>query len=625
LDGLAGIGSCFYVDQRGYVATSFSSVEQATEVAVVFNANVQLKYPIAGVVAASRGKDIAILSVRGLPPQNAPLNLNAAAQPKLGENVMRWGGPMAEKAAPQPLAPGQAPVQQNALTRFLRAADSTAILPKIMRQLKGDEYFLGAASANARTGLDPGTNWIWLDQPCQRNCIGGPVFDAAGDVVGLISGALDARPEVAAAVHIKHVVELIPADAVKVRPLTDLRTWVDPIPSTNALPLRDPETKALGGNVSRGQELSKRFRDLQRRLTQAEQEEAEAAKTHGAVQARGFELAPQIDELLAAIAAIVPEEAYTETRRVRVWVESGKNDKYERGKYEYEDESVTRYRHSARQLAILEPMRSDLAAKQSEFAVAKEHFRYLGDDLQPFFKRLRGRLSEDIFYLADPLGLRSRAEQEALEKLLTEVIEEGGAPGMLYLVRGMSRTSLARLDDARADLAEAVDSDPKLKELTLALETRCKIRSGQIQGGLEEIKRVVSLSKNEPRVLMVAARTALDRGDTASATRYLLLAAPKCPDQAEVKLGLAWVSATGPSNLKQALEHAEAAVRLTGGHDWSSLATLAAVHARTKDFTAASAEIDAAVRLAPESAGEQCRGWKESVVNKQIPKREWKQ
>ena len=98
------------------------------------------------------------------------------------------------------------------------------------------------------------------------------------------------------------------------------------------------------------------------------------------------------------------------------------------------------------------------------------------------------------------------------------------------------------------------------------------------------------------------------------------------PDEVELRLGLAWIYATsaGARENRVAVENAEAAVRLSAGCDWCAIAALAAAHARVKDFEKATAEGEAAVRLAPESAAEQCRGWQARLASKQPLLRQWK-
>lgn len=624
------LGSCFYVDRRGYVATAFSNVERSADAMVVFNSGD--RFPVIGLANASRGKDIAILALKGMPDQVPPLSLlRAGAAPVIGDHLMRWGGPIAEKANVPVLS--RVGVLNAAA---IRPADSTAILPKLARKLRGDEYLLGATDLPEWTiGRDPNIEWLWLDQPRHRSCAGGPVFDRAGDVVAMVSGSLDKKLEIIAAVHVQHIVDLLPEDPVKLKPLSELRNWIDPIPMAEALPELDEESSSLGGRINRGHPLAARFADLQRRVTKAEQEEAEIAKTHAKTLARSLELAPQIEKIVKDLQAIVPEESYqtteTRTRTVRKKVKKSKSGK-DKDKDEYEDVEeeyevkVTRRRYSARQLAAIEPIQKDVDTKRAEIAGNAVTLSFLSEQQDRFVKQLRRRLAEELFYLADPLGLRSREEHEAFVEALSATIDEGGAPAIVYLLRAMSRATLDDFENARADLAEAADADAKFKFLTEAIDARCKIRAGDTAEGNKQMNRALSQSKNDPRVLMLAARGALDRGDHTAAARYLNLAVPTCPDETELRLGLAWVyvSSPGAGASRVALEHAEAAVRLTAGHDWSALGALAAAHARRKDFAKALAGSEAAVRVAPAEAAEQCRTWQAQLAVKQPIQRLWK-
>src|SRR6185436_7271229 len=140
--------------------------------------------------------------------------------------------------------------------------------------------------------------------------------------------------------------------------------------------------------------------------------------------------------------------------------------------------------------------------------------------------------------------LRSPEEHTALVQALTDTIDAGGAPGIVYLLRAMSRVTLGDFDNARLDLAEAVDADPKAKPLAQAIEARLKGRAGDKATGHKEMINLLTRAKNDSRVAVLAARSALDRGDTTVAAGHLKAVLTTCPDEAELRLGLAWAYVT---------------------------------------------------------------------------------
>ncbi len=310
------LGNCFYIDQRGYVATTFSNVEHATEGNVIFNSG--NRFPIAGVVVASRSKDIVILALRGVPEQVPPLTLKANAVIKVDDKLMSWTGPLStmQRSVQGPLA--------NPL------AAKVNTIPRCIRLLRGDEYLLGMPLAANRTiGIEPNLEWFWLDQPRHRSCSGAPVFDPPGDVVGMMSGCLDKESEIISAIHVKHIVDLIPVEAPKLLPMANLRNWTDPTTLPNKASDTETETLGYGGNRVRGQALAVRYQDALRRHGAIEQEIVKAAKSKIAKNARILELLTEIDKQSRELAAIVPEETYQEieTRRVRVEIERTKKEK----------------------------------------------------------------------------------------------------------------------------------------------------------------------------------------------------------------------------------------------------------------------------------------------------------
>lgn len=549
------LGSCFLVSEKGYVATSFSVVQHAISAVAQFPSG---KFDVAGVVAASKGKDIAILALNGPLPAIVPIDMRTDATLVEDEPLFPWAGPMSKPFTFRTVATelsDPAPQQQ-------------VFYAKYVRHLRGDEVLLGLPDVpQDLCGGDAETTWLWIDQARERSCAGGPLFDELGKVVGMMSLAPAPEDAIQAAVHVRHVVELLPTEEAKPQALSGLSNWKDSfrVP-TAAESAEEPHKDGLSGISQRGWSLAKRFEDYQARLSRAERETASIDKSLIAAKSQRLEILTAIDAL--------------------------------------KDRSQSGERYARR-----------VELQKLDLKVAYQNQRLL-----PHLKTTCKKLKEQWFNLTDPLALRPTSEHTELVEALTAAIEEGGAPGSSYLMRAMSRANVGQYDLAKADLAEVGSIDASLKPLAKAIEGRVLILAGKREEGQKLYKVAAHAGKQDARLQIIGARLELDRENNAAAIRMLSKPVAWGADRKEVDLALAWLCSTArditPAQSKLAVPHARDACRATGCQDWFSLAALAASYERANDYASAAPAMEAAAKLAPESAAEQCQKWRAELSEK---------
>ncbi len=598
-------GSCFYVDHRGYIATSFWNVREAEDASVLFSNGG--KFRVTGVIAASKGKDIAILKIvagtKNASLSKEALTLDTEADPKIDDGLFPWGGPNSPPDV------------------------GNVSLPKVKRRLLGEEYLLGLPTApTSDIGCDPDTRWIWLSLFRHISCNGGPVFDRNDKVIGMLSAALDPGSKVISdpaaivysAVHIQHVANLIPVDDVKPKPLKSLQNWVDTMPNIDAnRPFREPvaeEERSLGGMLRRESPLSNRFVDLQRRITQVEQENAEAGKLLVRRQSDNLKLLAELEKLQTELDAIRPEEPFQESYR----------DTDENGKSRKGNLKRTAFRYSKRQIAAVAPLRMKMAELQVRVQDNRNEFAFDANVRVPFVTQIQRQLADECFYLADPLGLRGKSEQQSIEAELTRTIEEGGAGGIIYLTRAMTRISHRDFDSAEFDLIETNEVDTKYRMLVQGMDARIHFLKGNKAEGAKLLKDLMIDFESDARCWTLAARIEIDAKNYGAAVKRLERAAKLAPHETDIKHGLAWFLLSVPSvNAKQATDTATEVVRMTAGRDWSALASLAAAYSHSQKNELALSALEAAIRIAPPSALETCEKWRSKLNMQQTIVPEW--
>jgi tetratricopeptide (TPR) repeat protein len=238
--------------------------------------------------------------------------------------------------------------------------------------------------------------------------------------------------------------------------------------------------------------------------------------------------------------------------------------------------------------------------------------------------QVRQHIDFESFCFADLLGMRCRGEQKLLEEQFTNVIEEGGAAGIVYLSRAICRINLGDLENAKFDLNETTEADPSLRRMAGALEERISLLDGSKLSNAKLLKEFTDESELDPRIWMLAARLEMDSKDYPAALRHLEKAALLAPHEVEIQLGLAWLSLSASKvNINQSVEAATKVVRMTAGRDWFAIACLAAAYSHDPKSTLAMDTLEAAIRIAPAHALERCERWRSSLNANEAIKPDW--
>jgi len=145
----ASSGSGIIVSRNGYVLTNQHVVQECTTYEVIDDANRRLK---ASLHAADAAKDLALLMVEERFAATALLRRDAA--PKLGEAVIVVGFPLVNVLGTQPS--------------------------------------VGFGHVSSTVGIRGNKSHMQISVPIQRGNSGGPVFDQAGNVIGVVVSKLDA-------------------------------------------------------------------------------------------------------------------------------------------------------------------------------------------------------------------------------------------------------------------------------------------------------------------------------------------------------------------------------------------------------------------------------------------------
>jgi len=575
------VGSCFYVDERGYIATCLTNLTDlrgGDKLTVFFYDG--MRFDVDGIVAASVGKDIAIAKIspakRGVPRSDKPLDLMRNANPGIDDDLAAWGGPFSDGF-------------ENWLAPI-----------KVKRRLLGEEYVSGLEiQPSERYGLDPETMWIWLSHFAPRTLNGCPVFNREGQVVGMMSGSLCRGPTIFTAIHIMHVKDLIPdEDDPKLESFRAIRGWLDAVPQAQSpeavLNGLESTWSGLGGLLKRGMSLDKRFEDWQDRIVKVEQEKAQIEQLRTKYQSDNLELQAHADKIQSELDLFRPEER-----------------------------TATSFRFSIRQVTDMKLLRDEITQIRKSDATKASEYSFAIKIRDPFVKGLHAHLGRESFFLADPLNLRSKKDHQDIELAVSKVIDDGGASAEVYLARALTRLNLGDNPGVLSDLSEVSEVDAKFQKL---LQTFHSL--SHVVQGLEKRSTEFKLSKEQeadPRILTLAARIDLESGFATAAVKKLKIAAKLAPNELEIEHGLAWLLSASPAaNPKLAIEVASKVVQKSAGRDWSSLAALAAAYGLASNYDKAIEEIDSAWRIAPTTGQELCEGWKKQLQARQPIQREWK-
>jgi len=576
------------------------------------------KFRVLGVVAASKGKDIAILELgkasKTVEPVATPLVLDAAARPTIDQELIPWSGP--------PYTDSQGP----------------RVFPKVTRSLLGDEVRFGIrGTPTNKVGDDPDVRWIWLNQLSHLKFNGGPLFNKEGQVVAMLSASRSTDRTLFSAIHIKHVIDLLPKDDPKPRSLKSLKGIGDARLVAGLTTVDEAPSDTLSGLLQRGKPVDQRFLDWQRRIVQVEMEKVDMEKSDIRLHSDKIELVAEADKIQIAFSAMQPEERFTTTetrtergtrtvtRRERGSDGEMKNVQREEPFTKVIEVTVEHFRFSSRQEQQRQFSQETMAKLNAKIQDINIVVTSDTNILVPFFLQTRRHLEDEIFFFADPMGLRPAAEHELLQTELSKVIEDGGASAAIFMARALLRCNEADLDGAESDLIEVSELDTRYRLLVRTLGARIKLLRGDKVKAASELKSVLNEKNLDPKILLVASRIEIDNGNFSFALKYLQDAAKLDQNEAEISLGIAWVAASLPNpSAKIATEAAEEAVRKTAGNDWAALSVLAAAHALSKKNELAREVMDAAILVAPATASSVCDRWKSRLESDHCIEMDWK-
>lgn len=150
-----GNGSGFFIDYRGYIATNYHVIEEATQIEVSFIRDGQQQSFKAEVIQSDRQNDLAILKITDnsfRPFSNIPYNFQTVLS-DVGTNIFALGYPMAN--------------------------------------IMGSEIKFTDGKISSKTGIQGDITMYQISVPIQSGNSGGALFDYDGNLVGITSAGLN--------------------------------------------------------------------------------------------------------------------------------------------------------------------------------------------------------------------------------------------------------------------------------------------------------------------------------------------------------------------------------------------------------------------------------------------------
>jgi S1-C subfamily serine protease len=150
-----GNGSGFFIDYRGYIATNYHIIKDATQIEINFIRNGQQQAFNAEVIQSDRQNDLAILRITDnsfKPFTNIPYNFQTTLS-DVGTNIFALGYPMA--------------------------------------YVMGSEIKFTDGKISSRTGIQGDITMYQISVPIQHGNSGGALFDYDGNLVGVTSARLN--------------------------------------------------------------------------------------------------------------------------------------------------------------------------------------------------------------------------------------------------------------------------------------------------------------------------------------------------------------------------------------------------------------------------------------------------
>lgn len=169
-----GNGTGFFIDSRGYIATNYHVVENASAIEVEFIQNGQKKSFSAKVIVSDKQNDLAIIKIETSefkPFTKLPYNFKSQIS-DVGSNVFALGYPMA-------------------------------------LSIMGEEIKFTDGKISSRTGYQGEISTYQISVPVQPGNSGGPLFDSSGNVIGIVNAKIMAADNVSYAIKTSYLTNLI--------------------------------------------------------------------------------------------------------------------------------------------------------------------------------------------------------------------------------------------------------------------------------------------------------------------------------------------------------------------------------------------------------------------------------
>jgi S1-C subfamily serine protease len=192
-----GNGTGFFVDSRGYIATNYHVIEDATDIEIEFFHNGQKKVYRAEVVQSDSNNDLAILKIKGYFGlfTSIPYNFKTSVD-AVGTSVFALGYPMA-------------------------------------LSIMGTDIKFTDGKISSLTGIGGTPILYQISVPIQPGNSGGPLFDYAGNLIGITAATLDREKfqteNVNYAVKSSYLSSLIDALPIRLNLPTDSSTGQRPL------------------------------------------------------------------------------------------------------------------------------------------------------------------------------------------------------------------------------------------------------------------------------------------------------------------------------------------------------------------------------------------------------------
>ena len=574
-------GSGFIVDADGTIATSYSLVQGAKVVTVVFVDG--QRTTASGFTAARQGKGVVLLKVSNKPKDIVPLEFSHGPQKPEQLHLLLVAAPQPNFRYPQ-VEVGKAISGEDLRPTFPRK--STPMLPS-----------------------DPEAIWLKVKIGANNGqpFLGSALVDKNGEVVGMLEGDY--------AIHASHIEHMLRQGKKAVRPFLALTNYVD---QPDEAPLDTVSEIELGGS------LAMRSQPLVERLKLFDERQAKRGVNRSSLRNHDLDLVNELIGLMDKYRDL--DQQATANRRAKASINP--EEKYEEKGPEGKDDKgstyVTKYRFSARQLQQRAKLDSEFSQLTGEAQATLNRAAEDKDERAQIAKELDewdthpSPACYELLGELDLTGLAEPAEHEAAidwltNRLATATPEE---QGMYRFARTLSYRRLGNNEKARVDFEDAVKADaPDHVGIQTALACFL-IEHGDKVGGGALFRRIPSGNKDGISQLFRALDECSSGNFHSAQQRFeksLELGVDKADTHRLAALAYATATAKADRNGPKALVHAQHACEMTYWKHWPSLIALAAAQAEAGQKEQAAKTALRAVNLAEGANQTRCQHWADDL------------